>query len=301
MRFAVLLFLFFSHQAVAKKIRYPTVLQVQGQVRQIETKTEKNIRRGMSLKDKVVIRSQAKSELRLALNEKATLILGPETEVELPEITWNDGGVSEIILRKGQIRYICQSECERKLVTVIFESVLPVGDYLLSYDPLLARVELAVIAGEAPFRGLENENSVVLHAGERASFQGLLENQEPAFDTLLKGRKVARGQLSEVQKIPEAEIKKLKNSEADRLKALKAPPKKKRKSSQICAKPFGEFQQCAWVCEGKNKSKKECQVDKGATCVRMRCNANGEWADRMELTASQNKCLAKPLVGMCDY
>lgn len=315
MKRTILIVLFFatSFAWAAKKIRYPTVLESQGTVSLVEplinvenrkpihSEKTKPLKKGNSLKDKAIIRTEPKSELRLALNEKATLILEADTVVELPAITWNDGGVSDIIIRRGKIRYICQTECDRKVMTPIFESVLPVGDYLISYDPNIPSVELSVIAGETVFRGLENENSVILKRGEKASFQGVLENNEPAFDILLKGRKVAKGQMSEVQKIPEEKLAQLKNKEERRLKALRAPPKTKRKPTQICDKPWGELNQCAWVCENNKRSSKDCKVDKGAVCVRMRCNANGEWADRMELSPSQSRCQAKPLVGICDY
>ncbi|MEZ0391558.1 MAG: hypothetical protein ACAH59_05045 [Pseudobdellovibrionaceae bacterium] len=312
--FVVLAFILSGPWAFSKsKIRYPRVQEVKGSVFQVESQIEikakspqysekqKALKVGQSLKDKAWLRTGEKGELRLALHEKATLLLEPNTEVNLPAITWEDGGVQEVILIKGKIRYLCQSHCERKISAQIYESVLPVGDYILSYDPKIPQVELSVFSGETAFRGLENEASVVLKMGERASFQGVLENGEPGFDVLLKGRKVAKGKLSEVQKIPEAEMKSFQKKEEAKLKALQKPSEKKKLSSQICAKPLGELNQCAWVCEKNSKSAKSCQTDKGAVCVRMRCNANGEWADRMELSSSQSRCSAKALVGMCDY
>lgn len=302
-----------SSSAEAKAIRYPMIQFVQGSVMQIMTqvevvnkeavKTEKPLvlKKNVSLRDKAMLRTDSESEVRVALSDKSTLVIQENSQVEFPAIAWEDGKVEEIRLTSGSMRYICQSGCDRKIVTPLFDNVLPVGDYLIHYNPEVPRVELVVVSGEVSFRGLENEFSVVLKSGEKASFTGILENQEPAYDVLLKGRKVAKGKLSEVQKLPGVEIEKIRKKEETRLKILRKPPATKRTKLQICDKPWGELNQCVWICENNKKGAKDCKLDAGAQCVRMRCNANGVWSDRIELSPTESKCLAKPMVGMCDY
>ena len=253
------------------------------------------------LKDKAELRTGEKGELRLALSAQMTLVLGEKTEVEFPAIEWQKGTVSEIRLHRGEIRFICQADCEKKIVTPLYEGVGSAGDFILKYDPAIPQVELTVVQGEMPFRGLENENSAAVMTGQTASFKGVLENNEPAYDILLKGRKVATGQMREVQQVPPQRLLELQKQDEKKKKTAKQSAKSKRQASQICDKPWGELNQCVWSCEKNPKKAKECLVNQGAICVRQRCNANGEWSDRQELPAQSSPCQVKKYVGACDY
>lgn len=49
-------------------------------------------------------------------------------------------------------------------------------------------------------------------------------------------------------------------------------------SDGFCSQPTGDFQQCAWSCEGGPKGAKTCPVDgQKVRCVRRICNAAGQW------------------------
>jgi hypothetical protein len=297
----------------SSKSRYPQAQTVSGPVEQVEdminvvgrepkrSEKAKPVHKGSVYKDKAQFRLGDKAQLRLALSSESTLILNENTEALLPNIAWEDGGVKEILLKKGSLRYICKAKCERKIITPLYEGIPPVGDYLIEYDPKTPRIQITTISGEMAFRGLENETAVVLHAGEKASFKGQLENEEPVYDFLLKGRKVAKGQLSEVQKLSPEEMRALVKQEDDLVKAQKKAPKSQRLPSQICDKPWGELNQCAWICEHNKKGAQDCKVQDGAQCIRRRCNANGEWSDRAEIPASQSSCQKNPVVGPCNY
>ncbi|PIS12008.1 MAG: hypothetical protein COT73_00860 [Bdellovibrio sp. CG10_big_fil_rev_8_21_14_0_10_47_8] len=263
------------------------------QKREAKHQSKKNaLRKKQILKDRAQIMTGSKSELRLQLADGSVLVVLENSEILIPGIGWRLGETAEIEVLKGKVRYLCQKDCGRKLITEIYESVLPVGDYVLSYDPSVPRVELTVLSGESPFRARERDESVTLHAGERAHFDGVLSDGAPTFDILLRGRKVAQGKLSELEKVPEKELKdwaqheeKLKKKES-----LAAEKKKKaRKPSQICNKPWGELNQCQWT------------PQKNGNCLRQRCNANGEWAEDTELTGGENKCQNKTVVAPCDY
>jgi hypothetical protein len=312
--FLFLLVLAPNLMAAKKKIRYPLIQSVQGSATLVDDSVKiinreaqhsektKNLKSGSNLKDKAWLRTGERSELQIALSKEATLILESETEVLIPAINWQDGDVREIRVLKGQIRVLCQTGCDRNFVTGISNTVLPPGDFLLSYNPKGPAVSLAVLTGEVSFRGLENENSVLLKAGESAQFVGVMENDELAFDILLKGRKVAKGRLENVTKISAEELATYQKKDDSRKKSLKKAPKVQRKSSQICDKPLGELNQCAWSCEDNPKNAKTCAVNQGAHCVRTRCNANGQWAEKEILPASQQtKCGLKAIVDSCDY
>jgi hypothetical protein len=318
MKLLLIFLLFFTPMVFAKgkaksKSRFPRIQMITGQALQVDetlrvvnrhpekTEKEKTLKKGQVLKDKVILKTKEDSELWVELSEKATLILAAKTQIEFPAIAWQDGNVSEIRLVSGSFRYSCEVKCDRKLVTPLYEGVPPVGNYILSYDPAVPRTQLSVLAGEVPFRGIENENSVILHAGEFATFQGVLENNEPAFDVLLKGRRVAKGTLSDVQKIPAEDLAKFEKQAEAQKKSRPKTSSAKPKADQICSKPNGELNQCVWKCEKNKKNAKECRLSEGALCVRQRCNANGEWADRVELPSAESKCQVKPVVAACDY
>ncbi|PWU17185.1 MAG: hypothetical protein C5B49_09395 [Bdellovibrio sp.] len=73
-------------------------------------------------------------------------------------------------------------------------------------------------------------------------------------------------------------------------------------SLAICHNPQGQFNQCAWVCEHNPKSAKTCLLNHPkVTCVRSRCNASGEWADRFVYRTERAPCMAESTVKECDY
>lgn len=71
----------------------------------------------------------------------------------------------------------------------------------------------------------------------------------------------------------------------------------------LCRKPVGQFQQCAWSCEGNPKGAKGCQAQKAAVhCVRRTCNAAGQWGQATPFaSAYRDLCPAKGTrVGDCQ-
>jgi hypothetical protein len=303
----------FAQAGKSAKARYPQVESASGTAVQVnetiqvskrkaeESEVEKKLKAKAVLKDKALLRTGEKSELRVALSASNILNLGEKTEVEFPAIEWQDGNVAEIQLHRGTLRMICSNNCRQKLITPIYEGFAINGDFILTYDPSIPQVEMTVLQGEMPFRGLENESSLTLTAGHRAIFKGVLENGEPAYDILLRGRKVAKGEMGVIQEISESEMADLRKQEEKRMKIVKLPPKSKRLPSQICDRPWGELNQCAWTCENNKKGAKECLLNQGAVCIRQRCNANGQWSDRLELPAQNSPCKSSTFVGACDY
>jgi len=295
------------------KARYPQIesvtspaFEVQDRItianrQAVRAEVEKPLKVKAVLKDKAFLRIGEKGDLRIALSKKSILNISEKSEVEIPAIEWEKGSIGEIRLHRGTVRIVCEESCEQKVITPLFEGVAIQGDFILKYDPTVPEVELTVVQGEMPFRGLENEMSVAVMAGQKISFKGVLENGEPAYDILLKGRKVAKGKMSEAVEVPPTQVLELQKQEEKKKKVVKAPLKTKRLASQICDRPWGELNQCAWICEKNKKKAKECMVHDGAICVRQRCNANGEWSDRMELTGQSGSCRAETFVSACDY
>jgi hypothetical protein len=282
--------------------KYPRVSEAMG-----ASVGEKIDGKSVALKAKDVLRERAllrvgeKAQLKIELDSFSSLTLTSGSVVELPVITWGEGEVFEVKLEKGKIFYECEKNCKRYVSTPLSREVFVNGEYWLEYVPESPRVELLVQHGTQDFRGLENEESVNLQAGQKVVFQGLKENGEVAYDELLRGRKVARGKMQPVVTIPENEFNKLVKDFQVKREALKkalTPVKPKPTAKQICKEPFAELNQCFWICEGLKKGQKTCDLTKkGLRCLRRRCNANGEWTD----PADSKACDLSPKVGPCDY
>ncbi len=275
----------------------------------------KNSEKPVDLKKNDVLTEHAKivtsadAEVKIALDPYTQVIVFENSVLELPVITWGQGEVLDLQLQKGKIQVSCEKDCVRQYTTPLSKNVFTNGVFILDYRPEFPYVELTALHGEQEFRGLENESMIKIKGGQKVVFQGLKENDEVAYDVLLKGRKVARGQLQAVVTLPANEIEAL-DDKSKKLKPIvvakiPAPP---RLPNQICEAPFAELNQCAWTCEGLSKKKKPmkniktCDISQaGVHCVRRRCNANGQWEDATILTQSAQRCETQPIVAGCDY
>ncbi len=300
--------------AEAGQVRFPYVEKIKGHGVLLEqdlnvenrksvlSEKERALQKKMGLKDKASLWVKKDSQVVLAISAQNKLILNADTRLEIPHIGWENGEVTEARLLSGSLRWVCQRDCELKVNTKISIHPFSQGDFLLEYDDSSATVSLTVIQGSASFSGMDNEVSLNLSAGEKGIFQGVLEDKEPAFDLLLQGRKVAKGKLMPVEKIDVSPFVKALGQIKEAVKVKVKPKKEVLTGNQICSGPPAEFQQCVWLCErptgvklAKNKIS-ECDL-----CIRMRCDANGQWSDRTELASSENKCRSTAAVAACDY
>ncbi len=111
------------------------------------------------------------------------------------------------------------------------------------------------------------------------------------------------GYFTAVKKMSDAEWRRLdEKSDVTRIAKVRSPASEQSRSP-ICTSPQGRLNDCAWVCLNNPKKAKTCQTHTGkASCVRLRCNANGEWAEETRLPASvSHKCGLDPQVATCDY
>lgn len=292
-------------EAVTKesiKAKFPFVVEVKGTVENAK-KTSKPVRvaRKDILTENALLKTTDKASLRLELDGYTTLSLFENSELELPVISWGEGEVSELRLKRGKIRVDCQMNCKREFVTALSRNAFTNGEFILEYRPESPDVALTVLHGQQEFRGLENEESLSLAAGQRVVFQGLKENEEVAYDILLKGRKVARGKLQPIVVLTATEL-----AELDKKTILEKPVVIKKKivrlAGQICSEPFASLNQCVWRCQGLSKKMKSCDLNQaGVTCLRQRCNANGAWGDTQLMAKAQSRCELEPVVKSCDY
>jgi hypothetical protein len=174
-------------------------------------------------------------------------------------------------------------------------------DFVMEHNEgksLDTRVE--TLTGHVTLASLDEKEKRDVLRGEGASFHADLPGSDYKGDLTDFVRK---GKLSPVYKIPGDRLMLLDND--SRVDVAKAPKVKHQREAEICQKPKGYFNQCAWTCVGNPAKEKACRVDlPNVACVRTRCNGNGQWADETRLNSAEAKGLC-PGEGVtvkdCDY
>lgn len=287
-------------------VHYPLVSRIEGKTYIKDTgENKKKLTRLYRLRDKAFLYTDKNSKIRIELSKKSFLILEENSALEIPYIV--NEKFKELKLVQGRFRFICEeSDCALRVKSDLFDETVGAGDVIFEYQPEIPKMIGICLKGEFRFRGLEQEKTLLLQAKEYGLFIGQKLNNQVAYDVLLRGQKVAKGQASDALKLSDSDVQKYQQS-----KDLKTPPlypienKPKKRPGDICEKPFGQLNQCAWVCENLPKGAKKCETPKASKktveCVRMRCFANGQWGDRKVLSESQAICGVKPVVNACDY
>lgn len=295
--------------------KYPRIVEVQGKVTWLnKDKQEEKVKVGRTLTEKAELVTE-EGQVVVQMDAHRSLRLYPHSHLEAPSISWETGEAPILILKRGSLRW---NETAGKTYNIalssdLFEFLSPPGDFVFSLDPQKATAEVKVIKGTIEFSALNGEDTALVTAGQKCRFQGVRENDEIVYDVLLKGKKIPRGKLELVQNFS-SEEKKLyseeqrKKDQVQRLKkeqAEKAAKGRPRSKDEICDLPRGKLNQCAWKCENQDKKEKKlCRLEvPGVQCIRQRCNASGEWAERTEIPKDKAAiiCAAEPVVKDCDY
>jgi hypothetical protein len=306
-----------SQSFAAANVQYPKITKTHGMV----WLTGKDGRKVTAvaktrLIEKATLETSLGAEAILELDANRMLVIESGTEVFIPAISWETGESPLVIIKSGSVRWK-EKVHEKRAYNIavrsdLFEMIPPAGDMVFSIEPEKALATVKVYEGSMEFSALNGEESVQVKSGQKVSFQGILEEGKVAYDVLLQGKKIPRGQLGKVQPLAKedlaAEAKKRKEQEAREAKERRDAAKAAAAfdaSGMICSKPSAKFNQCAWICEGATKKdKKDCPVTRpDVSCVRYRCNANGEWAEKTVLNAQNGSknCTVQPVVATCDY
>lgn len=213
-------------------------------------------------------------------------------------------------LLKGKIRSQVKQNFDGKagryqiLTQGVSAEVRGTADFFLSHDKsshVVTRAE--VLDGDLELNERMGEKSVRVARGQLVTFvlsDAALTRDAVWINSPEKGffNPVRKLSLVEFQSLYKTDL----DDKADSGKALKiekaAPP------PMICKKPSARFNQCTWRCVNNPKKAKTCEAEKpNVSCIRFRCNANGDWAEETKLPAgAADKCKAKgDVVDVCDY
>lgn len=290
--------------------KYPVVGALMGDVKVVAGKTESaaEAKKGVVLREKALFRTGAESYARVDLSKDDFIFIYPNTQLDLPVIDFEHGEVEYIFLGEGEIRLVIESDKSRVLRSPLFDDAIGRGDYFFQMKQEAARFTIEILKGSLSFRGKESEKYMPLFEKDRAFFQGVIEAGEIAYDVLMHGKRVAKGAVGKIEKIPDSRIEDLQKPLRTLLKTYVAPKKvvdpdawRAKDPSTICKEPYGRLNECAWVCIGAKKGAKDCKPGGGRKCLRRRCAASGQWADPYELTTKEWRCEARPLIAPCDY
>lgn len=297
--------------------KYPMISEWSGQA-WVTSKDGKRtqIKAKQTIRDKALFETSLSGYVKVQLDEIRTFTVLSGSEVSIPVISLERGEAPILILKSGSFRWQ-QSDKTKASYNValrsdLFEFLAPAGDYIFTMEPSRAFAGVKVISGSMEFSALNGEESAQVQAGQQVGFQGVLEGKEIAYDVLLQGKKIPRGKLTPVIPLEKKEASQFADEEKahqKKEKARAAAEQKRlesiRKEGRICVDPPAKFNECAWICVGNPKNeKKHCLTQKeGVSCVRRRCNANGDWADETVLDAEKGGsiCTPKAVVAPCDY
>lgn len=299
-----------------KPVKYPVVSFYSGMV-EVQTAKETKLRKPKVkelLREMALLKTGAKGSLEVALDEYRVMTLMPNTEVSIPNISWETGELSSVVILSGEIFWQQKGSVANPIVlrSDLFEMIPPEAQFKISYSPSTMIAEVKVFSGHVEFSAMNSENSALVLTGKKVSFHGVREEGEVAYDILLKGRKIPKGYLGKVQDLPTEEMKeysaveiaKKKKADLQRL-ADEQARKQVLLPGQVCRFPIGKLNECSWTClKNPAGSKGKCLTSKpGVSCVRRRCNANGIWGEEYTLQPDEGalKCRSTAVVAPCDY
>lgn len=276
---------------------YPKIQELEGSVLNLTAQPTRNLIRNDRILEKFHVRLQdTRGRIVVDLYDDLEMEVQGESEILLPNISWETRQISEIQLLKGlaQFSSLSAKHNQLKIKSPLFEIPISKGNFVLTFDPINARAGVLVFEGEVLFGGLNADETVIVKSGETVTFQGVKEEGEISYDLLLKGRKVPKGQLGQVQKISAEDIKKYSPADKNKkkLERLRQAKFKKEQNQEqfsgvICRNPAAPLNYCQWSLKSKNQ------------CVRERCTADGRWKDAQ--VVSLQKCQKKAFVKICDY
>ncbi len=206
-------------------------------------------------------------------------------------------------LIKGQARFLFH-EGPNLITTPTVEIAYKGEDLVLQYDVQTGLTSAHSLKGDGFLRPIGVEQSTGFKNEQSVGFQAVMVDGEPAFDILLKGQKIVQGHPIDAKDLSKEEVKNWLTSMALPVVKKKVVVKAKKLPGQICEAPFAKFNECAWFCLNNPKGQKNCRVElEKVSCVRKRCNANGQWGEEWRLPASvSGRCeTAAPMIRQCDY
>lgn len=273
-------------------------------------------RRGLSVFQGDLLETRSDGKIAVSLNDGSEMTLPPNSRVRLDQVSVDASSDSRKValsLLMGKVRNrvtkkVDDSENYFRVRTRTAVAGVRGTDFVASFEPGPKEwiTEIRTIEGrvklgpprpeegeEDPVTGSASGQSIEVEAERYAAY--IVEAPPRGADEAEVARLAMNGFLTPVFKMKDEDLRLLKDAidlkplEAQRSEAKNRSPANS-VSTDVCKAPSGQYNQCAWSCEGRNpKGDKRCRVDlPGVACVRRLCRANGQWAEASRVPASQS-------------
>ncbi len=274
-----------------------------------KTLPKKKVKLNELLNGHIILQTDSSSSLDIE-NQKLKVRIYPSSQVVIPRVQSESGSFDIFEIKKGRVRWESPAIQDVRIISALFRLQALPGAFLLSFDPMAPSAEMMVFDQAQDFVELNGEKSVRLVAGQKVLFLGEIEDKEISYDKLLKDKIIPKGHKSQVMEASPEDLEKY-SPIVEKIKLQQLAEAKKKKTSarpvrkgEVCHSPGGLFNECAWKCRNQSGKDVPCQFKVGnLKCIRVRCNANGEWRDPIEVEpgAAERLCVNPARVGACDF
>lgn len=272
----------------------------------------------IQINDRIV--TEADGRVRLRFPELSEIFISPGSSVVIEEaLLEKRSGPSKrtimLDLHRGKVRSRVQGrydDGESKFQVKTRAAVAGVRgtDFVISFEPGKKdwKTEVKTLSGNvclgsdaecgrpsaATPCGESGEKSAVICAGMYAAYVAPAPPEDASQVEIESA--MERGFMTPLFKMSDEDVRTLDRETDIRFDSVganaKAGDQQLRSVSSdqaTCGSPAGNFNQCAWTCEGNPKGQKTCRTDlPGVQCVRRLCRASGNWAEPTVLPSRQS-------------
>jgi hypothetical protein len=246
--------------------------------------------------EKLLLKLAPGSATKIQLSSKMRITAFGPGEFEIPYVNWENGHFRHFKIESGAIRFENSKGSEEvELETPFFKIPAPPGAWVFRMLPDLALADVMALEGDLDLAIDGTDEKVTIKSGEKATFRGVLEEGEIAYDLLLEGRKVPKGRWEKPRSIGKEDLARYSLEAEKRKEAEEKRRRLKARNEQesglnrtLCVRPAGNLNECLW-----KKSQGVCQ--------RFRCAADGKWKDPQTADSSFCSGPAQGFVKTCDY
>ena len=262
------------------------------------------------------IKTGPNGKIQILFKDKNVLNLSPGTELSVSDYQVGNGTNSRRALFKllrGKVRskvknkYKGTKSSHFRVQTSSAVAGVRGTDFVVSFnvgDKEVTKVH--TLSGEVSFGEVRSAENIKIRKGQYASFVAV---RSEVFDQEDINEFVRRGYFTPIYEMSQQDIAKVDWQTNFKKKGThsvepSSPARNLSGVGSICTNPEAQFNMCSWSCHNNPKGEKRCRTDlKTVSCLRKRCNANGEWSEENRLPASRSgHCEAKGIkVAPCDY
>ena len=275
----------------------------------VEDKAKVQLAKNKLVDQSFTVKTASGEQLKVELGKDFYIIIFPESSIKVEGYytSKTDFHIKALTFFSGRF-YIKNGSSLPEDLTVIYQSDFFIWkntedknqrEFFLELNPTIAQVRFCAGAQGIAASIWDHETVKNLKFQEGASFQGVLKKGVLEFDLLLENRKVPKGEWQEsftcdfkqiLKEMNELEtLEAVKRKKAEQNAKLAEKKRKLEYEKSVCHEPNAQFNECLWKRENK-------------TCVRYRCDGQGQWQDRQVLPKNQSfRCRTKPTVSKCDY